>query len=173
MVKLVPIADIPEDCVERLLDDAFGQDRHLRTAYRIRAGMAALEDLSFAAVEGDILIGTIQCWPIELRSDEGPAVPLLMLGPVAVDPQRQRDGIGRMLTARALEAAQSLDGLTALMLIGDPEYYARFFGFSAEATGGWRVPGPVERHRLLARGEAVPRGPGMLGPRHASTWRPT
>ncbi|WP_260598451.1 GNAT family N-acetyltransferase [Sphingomonas endolithica] len=169
MVTLVPIAEIAEERIERLLDDAFGQDRHLRTAYQIRAGMAASPDLSFAAVDGDTLIGTIQCWPIELRSDDGREVPLLMLGPVAVDPSRQRDGLGRMLTARALEAAQSAAEPIALMLIGDPEYYGRFFGFSAESTAGWRTPGPVERHRLLARGDMVPRGPGMLGPRRTTT----
>ena len=51
-----------------------------------------------------------------------------------------------------------------MMLIGDPEYYGRFFGFSAERTADWRLPGPVERHRLLARGPDVPALAGMLGP---------
>ena len=32
-----------------------------------------------------------------------------------------------------------------MMLVGDPEYYGRFWGFSADATAGWRLPGPVER----------------------------
>ena len=54
------------------------------------------------------------------------------------------------------------------MLIGDPEYYGRFFGFSADRTSGWRVPGPVEQRRLLALGDAVPDGAGMLGPRVAA-----
>jgi predicted N-acetyltransferase YhbS len=50
------------------------------------------------------------------------------------------------------------------VLIGDPEYYGRF-GFTAEATAGWEVPGPVERRRLLARtAHPLPRH-GMLGPR--------
>ena len=67
--------------------------------------------------------------------------------------------------AHALEAAAG-EGLDdALMLIGDPDYYGRFFGFSAECTGRWAAPGPVERHRLLARGHAVPDTAGMLGPR--------
>ncbi len=56
----------------------------------------------------------------------------------------------------------------ALMLIGDPEYYGRFFGFSADHTGEWRLPGPVERHRLLARGHGVPAGAGEIGPRVAA-----
>jgi predicted N-acetyltransferase YhbS len=50
-------------------------------------------------------------------------------------------------------------------MIGDPEYYGRFFGFTADATGAWDVPGPVERRRLLARNaDGLPRT-GMLAPR--------
>ena len=55
-----------------------------------------------------------------------------------------------MLMTQMLHIADS--GVAdALMMIGDPEYYGRFFGFTAEATSGWHLPGPVERHRLLAR----------------------
>ena len=162
MVQIVPIAGISAAEVEQLLDRAFGPDRHIRTAYRIRTGMAALPALSFAALDAGALVGTIQCWPIAFERDGGGSVPLVMVGPVAVDPARQQGGIGRTLTAQALAAAGEA---TPLMLIGDPEYYGRFFGFSADRTAGWRVPGTVERRRLLARGAAVPDGPGMLGPR--------
>ena len=65
---------------------------------------------------------------------------------------------------QALDAAAEHGLDRALMLIGDPEYYARFFGFDASRTAGWRLPGPVERHRLLARGADVPAIDGMLGP---------
>ncbi|QNA83458.1 N-acetyltransferase [Sphingomonas sp. So64.6b] len=164
MIEIVPIADVNEDAVEQLLDRAFGTDRHGRTAYRIRDGVPALPALSFAAIEHGALIGTIQCWPIAFTSAEGAVVPLVMVGPVAVEPVRQRDGIGRMLMHHALDTAEAHGDSERLMLIGDPEYYGRFFGFSAERTGGWRVPGPVERERLLARGANVPIGAGSLGP---------
>lgn len=169
-MQIVPIADIPATAVEHLLDRAFGADRHGRTAYRIRAGMTPIAHLSFAALDGGALgegalVGTIQCWPCRFAGDDGRDTPLIMLGPVAVEPDRQQGGIGRALTAHALAAVDARHDAAALMLIGDPEYYGRFFGFSAERTGGWRVPGPVERHRLLARGEGVPTGAGQLGPR--------
>ncbi|MEG3088643.1 GNAT family N-acetyltransferase [Sphingomonas sp. PB4P5] len=167
MVQIVPLADIPAAAVEQLLDAAFGPDRHGRTAYRIRDAMPALADLSFAAAEEGVLVGTIQCWPIALDGDDGTTVPLVMVGPVAVSPHRQDIGIGRLLIHHALEAADATGQGGALMLIGDPDYYGRLFGFSAAQTGGWRVPGPVERHRLLARGPGVPGGAGMLGPRIA------
>lgn len=165
VIEFVPIAAIDPAAVEQLLDRAFGRDRHLRTAYRIREGMAAIPELSFAAVGDGALLGTIQCWPIRFAGDDGADVPMVQLGPVAVDPARQQGGIGRALTAHALAAAETVGLAEAITLIGDPEYYQRFFGFDASHTAAWRVPGPVERHRLLARGPNVPEGAGMLGPR--------
>ena len=161
MFDLVPLADVAADAVESLLDAAFGADRHGRTAYRVRAGMAAIPGLSFAAVETGALVGSIQCWPVALACDDGACVPMVMVGPVAVSPARQNVGIGRALMWKAIRIALA-DG-EPLMLIGDPEYYAQF-GFDAHATGRWRLPGPFEPRRLLARGNAPDR-PGIVGPR--------
>ncbi|HEX8300556.1 N-acetyltransferase [Sphingomonas sp.] len=168
MIALLPIDQIDPQGVESLLDRAFGADRRGRTAYRVRGGASAIGELSFAAVrEGGALAGTIQCWPVELSCDGGASVPLTMVGPVAVEPEWQQEGIGRALMDRMLQAVPGCGtpGCRALMLIGDPEYYGRFFGFTAEKTGGWRLPGPFEPHRLLARGDEVPDCAGALGPR--------
>jgi predicted N-acetyltransferase YhbS len=154
-IRLAPLSEADPLAIERLLDAAFGADRHTRTAYRIRAGMAAIDGLSFAALDDDVLVGTIQSWPVAIGD-----APVVLVGPVAVAPDRQRAGIGRMLMTRLIKTAPD----TAMAMIGDPEYYGRFFGFTAAATGGWEVPGPFERHRLLARNaDALPRT-GVLGP---------
>ena len=164
MIAFVPLDTVPADPVEALLDRAFGPDRHERTAYRVRGQASPIAALSFAALDDGRLVGSIQCWPVALTADDGRVYPLVMIGPVAVDPARQQDGIGRALMAQALRAAADTASDAAMMLIGDPEYYARFFGFSADRTAGWRLPGPVEPRRLLARGAAVPVGPATLGP---------
>ena len=167
MVELLPLSDIEPQAVEDLLDAAFGADRFGRTAYRIRAGVDAVPALSFALVEDGALVGTIQCWPVAHRAPGGTATPLVMVGPVAVRPDVQRGGYGRALMAHMLEAAETRAD-SALMMIGDPEYYGRFFGFDAEATEAWDLPGPYEKRRLLARavnGHALPTGAGMIGPR--------
>lgn len=161
MIEHVGLETVQALAVERLLDRAFGSDRHGRTAYRLRDGVAALVGPSLAALDDGALIGTIQLWPVLFTGDDGRHVPLVLVGPVAVEPGRQRDGIGRQLVSAAIDRVPG----EALMLIGDPGYYGRFFGFSAERTGGWRLPGPVERHRLLARGDHVPMGAGTIGPR--------
>jgi predicted N-acetyltransferase YhbS len=167
VLTFVPIATVDPAAVEALLDRAFGRDRHGRTAYRLREGVGAIPELSFAAIDDGELAGTIQCWPVELVDDDGVRWPLVLVGPVAVEPARQRGGLGKELMHQALDAAVERDLDRAMMLIGDPEYYGRFWGFDRDATGGWRLPGPVERHRLLARGSAVPALAGVVGPRVA------
>ena len=169
LIALSPLHDIEAAGVEALLDRAFGADRVARTAYKVRGDRPAVAALSFAAMDGDVLVGSIQCWPVSLAADDGTVADLVMIGPVAVDPLRQRDGIGRMLMTAALDAAHASGLDRAMMLIGDPDYYSRFFGFTAERTARWRLPGPVDRHRLLARGPEVSDAAGALGPRLPTT----
>ncbi len=57
-------------------------------------------------------------------------------------------GIGGALMRHAIDEARRL-GHGAILLVGDPEYYARF-GFSAGKTGALAMPGPFEKRRLLA-----------------------
>lgn len=170
MATLVPLSAVDPALVEALLDEAFGPDRHARTAYRIREGAHWLEGLSFAALdEGDYLAGTIQLWPVALATAEGKGHPLIMVGPVAVMPGLQGAGFGKALMAAALGAIDAMaDGGSAVLpqvLIGDAEYYSRW-GFTAEHTGGWHCPGPYDPARLLLRSAnpgILPRE-GMLGP---------
>jgi predicted N-acetyltransferase YhbS len=171
LATLIPLADIDPALVEDVLDRAFGADRFGRTAYKVRQGTEWLPALSFAALdEHELLVGTIQVWPVALTDPDGKAHPLLMVGPVAVVPERQREGFGQALMLAALDALDRLakPGNPALpqVLIGDAEYYGRFFGFTAEPTGGWTLPGPWEPHRLLVRSgnpAVLPRA-GVLGP---------
>lgn len=166
---LIPLEAVDPAMIEEVLDRAFGPDRHARTAYRIREGMTWLPGLSLAALDEDeMLVATIQCWPIGLQTKQG-QVPLVMVGPVAVVPERQGEGfgVGLMSAMIAEDARLAAQGGRALpqVLIGDKEYYGRW-GFSAALTGGWRCPGPYEQHRLLARGHGLAAMPaeGMLGP---------
>ena len=165
---LIPLDNVDTALVEALLDRAFEPERRGRTAYKLREGLEWLPALSFAAIDADEqLVGTIQCWPLALTTPEGKAHPLIMVGPVAVLPEVQGGGYGQALMAAALGAISPEAPLPQVM-IGDPEYYGRFWQFSAEHTGGWTLPGPWDRRRLLARAAnavVLPRE-GLLGPWH-------
>ncbi len=162
---LIPLAEVDTAMVEALLDRAFGEDRHQRTAYKVREGTDWLPALSFAVVDEDqMLVGSIQVWPVALTDEQGRRHPMLMVGPVAVVPERHNQGFGQALMAAM---ASALDPKAPLpqVLIGDPDYYGRF-GFHNAATQGWKLPGPFESHRLLVRADnhAVLPDHGTLGP---------
>lgn len=166
MANLIPLADVSPDLVEQVLDIAFEPERRQRTAYKVREGTEWLPGLSFAALdEDDLLAGTIQCWPVALTDEAGRRHPMIMVGPVAVLPEHQGRGYGKALMTAALAAIDPRAPLPQVM-IGDPEYYGRFWGFTNEGTQGWDLPGPFEQHRLLVRCDnpAVLPEKGMLGP---------
>jgi predicted N-acetyltransferase YhbS len=166
VANLIPLDNVDPALVEALLDRAFEPTRHSRTAYKVREGMDWLPALSFAALdEGDRLVGTIQCWPVGLTDPAGRMHPMIMVGPVAVLPEVQGAGYGQALMTTSLSALSPEAPLPQVM-IGDPEYYGRFFGFTNIATAGWTLPGPWAPHRLLARCDnpAVLPVAGTLGP---------
>lgn len=147
------LAPLPADRaeIETLLDVAFGADRHGRTAYRLRDGGQRLDQAGLIARDdAGGLAGSIEFWPIDIVEDgSGIITPAVLLGPIAVAPRQQGRGLGKLLIRSGLDSLAQL-GIDTSVLIGDPGYYARF-GFSSSQTGGWRLPGPFEPHRLLAR----------------------
>ena len=166
MATLIPLADVSTDLVEALLDAAFEPERKTRTAYKVREGTEWLPGLSFAALDdNDMLVGTIQCWPVALTDESGRRHPMIMVGPVAVMPDQQGMGYGKALMTASLAAVDPRAALPQVM-IGDPEYYGRFWGFTNGPTSGWQLPGPFEQRRLLVRCDnpAVLPESGMLGP---------
>lgn len=148
--------------IESLLDGVFGADRKSRTAYLLRRGAQVISALSLGLLDDGVLIGSIQCWPVKICEDSGESTPLILVGPVAVAPDRQNQGHGGHLMKLALDGAL-LEGNPPLIMIGDPEYYGRF-GFDAKETGGWQLPGPWQAHRLLLRnvGEYILPLSGMI-----------
>lgn len=142
----------PEDTghIEDLLDRAFGPGRFAKTAYRLREGTDFIPALSLVAWEDGVMRGSLRYWPIEIGDARTPA---LLLGPLAVDPEQRGRGIALRLMELSLEKAAEL-GHRIVVLVGDEPYYSRV-GFSASIASGLRMPGPVDRARLLAR-ELVP-----------------
>ena len=169
MTNLIPLDSVDSALVEALLDRAFEPTRARRTAYRVREGTDWLPALSFAALDSEErLAGTIQCWPVALTEPEeagGKRHPLIMVGPVAVLPEQQGSGFGQALVTATL-AALSPEAPLPQVMVGDPDDYERFFGFSAAHTGGWLLPGPWDPARLLCRSDRPQVLPtrGMLGP---------
>ncbi|MER8748828.1 N-acetyltransferase [Mesorhizobium sp. M1050] len=142
------VAETAADTAARevLLDEAMGSKRRKKSSEKLRRGRRPSEGLAFVArdASGDVA-GTVRLWDVTL-GEGGPAA--LLLGPLAVDPSLKSAGIGSALMRHAVAEATRL-GHAAILLVGDAPYYERF-GFSAARTGSLAMPGPYERHRLLA-----------------------
>jgi len=135
---------------EALLDRAMGEGRRRKSSEKLRRGRLPAEGLAFSAIGDDgLLAGTVRLWNVHAGLDAfGFPVSALLLGPLAVDPSTAGRGIGSALMLHAIAEAKRL-GHGAILLVGDPEYYARF-GFTAEKTTELAMPGPFEKRRFLA-----------------------
>ncbi len=127
---------------ERLLDAAFGADRHEKTSERLRQGRLPADGLAFTLKADGQMVGTIRLWNIVAGG-----VSALLLGPLAVAQSHEGMGLGTKLMRHALAEAR-LRGHKAVLLVGDVPYYGRF-GFDAELTENLVLPGPVDRARFL------------------------
>ncbi|MCB1383648.1 MAG: N-acetyltransferase [Notoacmeibacter sp.] len=161
------IAYLPETAahdaaIETINAEAFGPGRFARAAYKIREGGPHDMGLSFVAVLGGAVIGSVRMTPIAAGQGRGH-----LLGPLAVTPAWKSKGLGRKLVALALEAAQAA-GSGVVVLVGDEPYYGPL-GFKRVPYGQMEMPRPVDPNRLLAA-ELVPGATAMMrGPvLHAS-----
>ena len=133
--------------VEFLYDLAFAPGRTALSSYRLRDGVDPVEGLSLVARDDyDAIAGAIRYWPVRIGGDGSPA---LLLGPVAVHPTRQGEGLGALLIAESLDRARET-GWTRAILVGDEPYYRRF-GFSRDVARRLDYPPPTNPDRLLAR----------------------
>ncbi len=151
---------VAPEAVADLLDLCFGPARLKRTAALLRNGAPRIETASFVAMDGEELVGSVECWELEWRHPQGTRR-MALLGPLVSHPSRRGEKIGIMLMDLALAELDKLR--LPVMLIGDEPYYGRW-GFSAQHTGEWVLPGPVDRHRLLLRTKAGHRlrGPAVI-----------
>jgi predicted N-acetyltransferase YhbS len=129
--------------IDEINEDAFGPGRYARAAYRIREGGPHERELSFVAMHGETVAGSVRM--TRVAAGKGRA---LLLGPLAVRPEWKNIGIGRRLVAMALEAAAKANA-GSVVLVGDEPYYGPL-GFQRVPRGQLSMPGPVDLNRLLA-----------------------
>lgn len=133
-------SDIPAR--ELLLDRCLGERRTAKSSERLREGRLPAQGLALTAERDGVVVGTVRLWHVEAGGASA-----LLLGPLAVSPDLQGEGLGKSLMREAIWRA-ACRGHGAILLVGDAAYYERF-GFCASLTGELAMPGPVERERFL------------------------
>lgn len=127
--------------VEALYDLCFAPGREALSSYRLRDDVPKVAELSLVARDRDNSVaGAIRYWPVRVNGTR-----VLLLGPVAVHPTHQGEGLGALLIAESLNKAQAI-GWARVMLVGDAPYYKRF-GF--EKLARVEMPPPTNPDRVL------------------------
>lgn len=154
------------DAVRRVVAAAFARDPRtglrvqgepgeVRLLDRLRDSDAWIPPLSWVAVDGDEVVGYAVCTRAQVDSTA-----VVGLGPIGVEPDRQRAGIGSALVHALLGAADVLD-VPLIGLLGDPGYYGRF-GFRPSTDHAVLPPdsdwGPYFQARVLSAHDEGLRG---------------
>src|SRR5262245_29994067 len=121
--------------IRRVNTLAFGREQEANIVDALRANGAAL--LSLIAADEDEVMGHIMYSPATINDVVGAA-----LGPMAVVPRRQRQGVGSRLVRAGNEMLRRR-GCPFVVVIGHPSFYPRF-GFQVAKPLGitteWEVP---------------------------------
>ena len=142
--------------VEALYDLCFAPGRTALSSYRLRDGVDPVAPLCLTLRDDTgTLAAVIRYWPVTVGGE-----PALLLGPVAVHPTRQGEGLGALLIHESLAEARRL-GWQRVMLVGDAPYYARF-GFSR--LDGVGMPPPTNPDRVLGLALVPGAWAGIAGP---------
>ena len=131
--------------VERLLDLVFTPRRKLLSSYKLRSAANKVNNLSYLLKDNsNKVVGSIRFWSIRLdkHSSKG-----LLLGPLAIHPIYQSEGLGEKLVLNSIEKA-CINNWNWIVLVGDINYYSRF-GFNKKATHGVTIGNGLDNARLL------------------------
>jgi len=141
--------------VEALYDLCFAPGRTALSSYRLRDGVPTVAALCLTLRDGDgTLAAAIRYWPVRVGGRDA-----LLLGPVAVHPTRQGEGLGGLLINESVAEARRL-GWERVMLVGDAPYYSRF-GF--RKLEGVDMPPPTNPDRVLGLALKVGAWDGVSG----------
>jgi putative acetyltransferase len=133
-MALVVRCERPEDEreISEVVAAAFGDASVAEFTESIRASAGYVPELTFVGEEDGRIVGYTMLSYVDL--DGGSVIRVLILTPVAVQPHRQRQGIGTAVVRAAVAAAD--ERREPLVLVeGIPAYYPRFGFVSATALG--------------------------------------
>jgi len=149
----------PEDeaQIRRVNREAFGRGEEADLVEALRRAGAITSSL--VAVRQDKVIGHILFSPVTIE-DGDTVYPAVGLGPLAVLPDYQRQGVGSRLVEAGLAACREA-GHSVVIVLGHPDYYPRF-GFRPASLYGvrWEHEAPDEAFMIAEL------RPGALAGKH-------
>ncbi len=145
--------------VLRIESEAFGHDKEAHLVRDLLEDPSAKPLFSLIAFQQDRAVGHILFTTVRLSETEE-RVSAVILAPLAVLPDVQKQGVGGKLIERGLELL-SQSGVDLVFVLGHPAYYPRY-GFSPAGRLGFEAPYPIpDEHADAWMVQAL--RPGVIG----------
>lgn len=137
-------ADAP--AIARLNQSAFGRDNEAQLVDLLREQRAFT--LSWVAEQAGTIVGHVLLSPVTVTGEAG-AWTAVALGPVAVDPDCQKQGVGTALIRAALVKMRQA-GYGVVFVLGHADYYPRFGFVPTQPLGiRWEIDVPADIFMVL------------------------
>ena len=141
MVEISKQIAADDAAIEILMGDAFGPARYSRSVWLLRSG-PPIVDLCLVLREFGNMLASLRFWEVQLGEQS-----VLLLGPLAVQPNLRGQGYGHQIVKEGLARAKAMGKWQLVLVSGEPEYYPKF-GFVPAAPYQLDWPGFVELERL-------------------------
>lgn len=139
-VTIRPESAADHQSIRLVNEQAFGRRLEADIVERVRASRGFVPELSLVAEVNGTIVGHALFSEVQIVC-EGASWTVLALGPIAVLPEFQKQGIGGQMIRAGFERATALS-YGAIVLIGHPTYYPRF-GFVPGSRFGLQCSIPV------------------------------
>ena len=136
LIRTEDVGDVA--AVHRVNALAFGREDEALIVDRMRE--RGVELISLVALVGEQVVGHALFSPVDVVGETAVS-PSIALGPIAVLPEMQKQGIGGKLIHAGLEACRNA-GHGVVFVLGHPSYYPRF-GFRPTKPHGIGCEFPV------------------------------
>ena len=141
MIKIDLQTHADMESIESLMDSAFGPARYNRSVWLLRPG-PPIADLSLVLHESGIILASLRFWEVLLEQET-----VLLLGPLAVQPDLRGQGYGQQIVTEGLARAKAIGKWPLVLVSGEPDYYPKF-GFVPATPFQLDWPGFIEPERL-------------------------
>ena len=141
MVEISQQTAADDAAIETLMGRAFGLDRYSRSVWLLRTG-PPIANLCIVLREFGTMLASLRFWEVRLEQQA-----VLLLGPLAVQPDLRGQGYGQQIVKEGLARAKAAGKWPLVLVSGEPEYYPKF-GFVPAMPYNLDWPGFVEPERL-------------------------
>ena len=141
MIEISNQTAADDAAIESLMGSAFGPARYNRSVWLLRSG-PPIADLCLVLRVSGTIMASLRFWEVQLAKQA-----VLLLGPLAVQPDLRGQGYGQQIVKEGLARAKAMSKWPLVLVSGEPEYYPEF-GFVPAAPYQLDWPGFIEPERL-------------------------